>query len=141
MIKQQITIVALVEASPVTVWQYWTQPAHITQWNFANDDWCCPRAENELKVGGRYAARMEAKDGSVGFEFEAVYDKILPHEEVALTMDDGRKVTTHFQSQEGGTKVTTTFDAENENSLELQREGWQAILNNFKAYAEGAMPP
>ena len=134
--KEQITIDAVIAAPAETVWQFWTAPDHIIHWNFASDDWCCPSAANDLKVGGRYKARMEAKDGSFGFDFEAVYDKVSAPETLVYTLEDGRKVTTHFEAQGDSTKVTTTFDAESENPIEMQRNGWQAILNNFKAYVE-----
>jgi uncharacterized protein YndB with AHSA1/START domain len=136
MSKEQITISSVVAVAPEQVWKYWTEPSHITQWNFANDDWCCPSAENDLKVGGRYAARMEAKDDSFGFDFEAVYDEVSPYKSLTYTMCDGRKATTNFELQGTSTKVTTTFEVEQENSIEMQRDGWQAILNNFKTYVE-----
>jgi len=134
--KQKITIDAVVNAAPGQVWQCWTAPDHITRWNFASSDWCCPVAENDLKVGGQYRARMEARDGSVGFDFEAVYDEVSPFDTLSYTLNDGRRVKTRFEAQNGSTKVTTVFDAEDENSIEQQRNGWQAILNNFKAYVE-----
>lgn len=132
----QITITAAVAAKPEHVWRCWTEPAHITRWNFAGDDWCCPHAESDLRVGGRYLARMEAKDGSFGFDLEATYTAVLPHSRLAFTMSDGRTVTTDFTAQGDGTRITTVFDAEDENPVDMQRDGWQAILNNFKAYVE-----
>ena len=132
----RITIHADVAAPEQKVWLYWTEPAHITQWNFASADWCCPSAENDLRIGGRYRARMEARDGSVGFDLEAVYDEVLQGRRLSYTMSDGRNVVTDFAPQGGITRVTTVFDAEQENPLDMQREGWQAILDNFKAYAE-----
>lgn len=132
----KITIEATVGAGVGAVWDLWTKPEHITKWNFAADTWCCPRATNELKVGGKYAARMEAKDGSFGFEFEAIYDEVVEKKTLAYTMGDGRKATTNFQDIGGKTKVTTLFDAEKENSEEMQKQGWQSILNNFKKYVE-----
>lgn len=135
---EKITIEAHVAAPPATVWQRWTAPEHITRWNFASDDWCCPRAENDLVIGGTYRARMEAKDGSFGFDFEAVYDLVDPGRALAYTMADGRRAETRFEAEDGGTRVTTVFDAESENPVAMQRDGWQAILNNFKAYAETA---
>jgi len=132
----QVTIEALITAQPEKVWQYWTKPSHITKWNFATDDWCCPNAENDLRKGGTYRARMEAKDGSFGFDFEATYDEIIEHHKIAYTMGDGRKVVTHFTASDNLTKVTTLCDAESENSIEMQRDGWQAIMNNFKNYVE-----
>lgn len=134
--SEKITIEALVNAAPETAWNRWTDPAHIMQWNFASDDWCCPSAENDLQVGGRYKARMEAKDGSFGFDFEAIYDEIIAHKKLAFTLTDGRKVVTTFEAQGDATKVTTVFDPDRDNPLDMQRDGWQAILNNFKAHAE-----
>lgn len=134
----QITITALVAAPLAKVWSCWTEPAHITQWNFASDDWCCPRASNDLRVGGTYNARMEAKDGSFGFDFEALWFEVDEGKALGFTMGDGRKARTTFAPEGPGTRVTTTFDAEATNPLEMQRDGWQAILNNFKAYAERA---
>ena len=118
------------------VWETWTKPEHITRWNYASDDWHCPRAENDLRPGGKYAARMEAKDGSMGFDFEAIYIEIIPRQRITYTMTDGRQATTSFEEADGGTKVTTTFDAENTNPVEMQRQGWQQIMDNFKSYTE-----
>jgi uncharacterized protein YndB with AHSA1/START domain len=124
-------------AAPVEkVWQYWTQPAHITQWNFASDDWQCPRATNDLRPGGHMNVRMEAKDGSFGFDFEATYTEVITHKRIAYTMSDGRRAVTDFEAAGGNTNVTTTFDAESENPVDMQKDGWQAILNNFKRYTE-----
>lgn len=131
-----ITIESLVRAPIEKVWLCWTEPAHITRWNFASEDWCCPSAENDLRPGGRYRARMEAKDGSFGFDFEAVYDEVSDLEALASTMTDGRRMKTVFAAEKGATKVTTTLDAGQENSVDRQRQGWQAILDNFKRYAE-----
>lgn len=131
-----IKVEALVEANPNKVWEAWTKPEHITQWNFADDSWHCPSATNDLQVGGKYSARMEAKDKSFGFDFEAVYDEIVDKQKIAYTMTDGRKAITYFEDEQGKTKVTTTFDAESQNPIDMQRDGWQAILNNFKKYAE-----
>ncbi len=136
MSETRITIAATIAAKPEQVWQYWTEPHHIIQWNFASDDWCCPRAENDLQVGGKYRARMEAKDGSFGFDFEAVYTAVDPHRQLAYTMADGRTVATAFEDQPVGTRITLVFDAETENPIDMQRDGWQAILNNFKHYVE-----
>ena len=120
------------------VWACWTEPAHITRWNFASPDWQCPRASNELVVGGKYMARMEAKDGSFGFDFEATYNEIVPQARLVYTMPDGRVVQTTFEALGDATKVTTIFDAETQNAADMQRDGWQAILNNFKAHTEAA---
>lgn len=105
-------------------------------WNNASDDWHTPHAENDLRKGGKFLSRMEAKDGSFGFDFEGVYDEVIENEKIEYTTSDGRKVTTTFKETGGVTNVSTTFEAETENSVELQRDGWQAILNNFKKYTE-----
>ena len=128
----KITIEADIKADPQKVWDCWTLPEHITHWNFASDDWKCPYARNDLRVGGIYMARMEAKDGSFGFDFEAVYDEIIEHQKIAYTMGDGRQATTNFEQKGDSTHVSTVFDAESSNSVEMQKNGWQAILNNFK---------
>lgn len=132
----RIEVSALVQAPIEKVWHCWTNPEHITKWNFAIDTWQCPSASNDLKVGGKYIARMEAKDGSFGFDFEAVYDSVIEMKELTYTMTDGRQSTTHFMDKGNDTLVTTIFDAETENPVEMQQQGWQAILNNFKKYVE-----
>lgn len=132
----KITVSETIAADTQKVWNYWTTPEHITKWNFASDDWHCPKAENDLRVGGKYSARMEAKDGSFGFDFEAVYDEVIDKKKISYTMTDGRQATTHFENVDDKTKVTTTFDAENENPVDMQKDGWQAIMNNFKKYVE-----
>ena len=134
--KTKIIVETTVSANTKKVWEYWTKPGHITKWNFAIDSWHCPSAENDLRVGGKFKSRMEAKDGSFGFDFEAIYDEVIDQKKIAYTMGDGRKATTSFENQNGKTKVTTTFDAENENPVEMQRTGWQTILDNFKKYVE-----
>lgn len=136
MSPEQITITADVTALPSTVWAAYTAPEHITRWNFASDDWCCPSASNDLRVGGAYSARMEAQDGSFGFDFIAIYEAIEPERSFTYRMEDGRIVTTTFEQQGDATRVTTVFDAETENPVDMQRDGWQAILNNFKVHAE-----
>lgn len=132
----KITVETTVSADTKKVWDYYTKPEHITKWNFASDDWHCPHASNDLKVGGKYSARMEAKDGSFGFDFNTVYNEVIEHKRLTYTMEDGRKATTNFESANGKTKVTTIFDAEKENPVELQKDGWQAILENFRKYTE-----
>ncbi|MFN9502112.1 MAG: SRPBCC family protein [Chryseotalea sp.] len=132
----KITVSAHVNAPLEKVWKYWTGPEHITQWNFASDTWQCPTAVNDVKVGGKYTARMEAKDGSFGFDFEYVYNTVIHQQELRYTITDGRKATTIFSGNGNTTTVTTTFEAENQNPVELQQQGWQAILNNFKKYTE-----
>ena len=134
---QKITVKALISASVSKTWQLYTQPEHITQWNFASENWQCPFAENDMKVGGKYLARMEAKDGSFGFDFEAIYSQITEGERFTYSGVDGRVIDVMFAALGDKTELTITFDAEQENSIELQQNGWQAILNNFKKYAEG----
>jgi uncharacterized protein YndB with AHSA1/START domain len=134
--KISINIESLISSDVKKVWDYWTTPKHITKWNFASDDWHCPKAENDLRAGGKLKNRMEAKDGSFGFDFEAIYDEVIDQKKIVYTMADGRKATTTFENQGNKIKVTTTFDAENENPVEMQRTGWQAILDNFKKYVE-----
>ena len=133
----KINIQALIKGSIEQVWGFYTLPEHITQWNAASDDWYCPSAENDLKVGGKYKARMEARDGSFGFDFEATYDALDIPTHFTYTMTDGRQVSVRMEEVSEGTLVSISFDPEQENPVELQREGWQAILNNFKRYAEG----
>ena len=133
----KITVTAIINAPIEKVWDNWTKPEHITKWNFAMEDWQCPKAENDLSVGGKYYARMEAKDGSFGFDFEAIYDVVKEHQELTYTMTDGRKASTIFESNGIETNVTVTFDAESANHVEMQQQGWQQILNNFKKYSEG----
>lgn len=133
---KKITIQATIDAPVTKVWDYWTKPEHITGWNFASDDWQCPNATNDVRVGGRYMARMEAKDGSFGFDFEAIYDEVVANNRLVYTMTDGRQVATEFKDQDGRTGVTTTFDADPTHDAEMQRAGWQAIMDNFKRYAE-----
>ena len=134
--SEAIAIEAIVDRKRSDVWLLWTEPEHIRQWNFASDDWCCPRAENDLRVSGRLCWRMEAKDGSFGFDFEGIYDEVLRDAKLAFTLTDGRRVETSFADMGDGTRVSTVFDPESENSVEMQRLGWQAILDNFKKYAE-----
>ena len=129
--KTNITVGNTIAAPVETVWKLWTTPEHITKWNTASDDWHSPFAENDLRVGGKFLSRMEAKDGSFGFDFEGVYDKVDLYKEITYTMGDGRKATTLFTEEDGKTNIATTFDAETENDPEFQKQGWQAILNNF----------
>jgi uncharacterized protein YndB with AHSA1/START domain len=134
--KETITVEILVKASIEKVWEFWTKPEHITKWNHASEDWHTPRVENDLRIGGKFLSRMEAKDGSFGFDFEGIYDSIITNEKISYTLLDDRKVTILFSQTENEVKITETFEAENENPLELQQFGWQAILNNFKNYVE-----
>jgi uncharacterized protein YndB with AHSA1/START domain len=132
----KVTVESTIQAPVESVWKYWTEPKHITKWNTASDDWHTPFAENDLSVGGKFLSRMEAKDGSFGFDFSGVYDDVRINEGISYTLDDGRKVSITFISQENETKIIQTFDAENMNPIEFQKAGWQAILDNFKKYAE-----
>ncbi len=131
-----ITVENNINAPVDKVWEYWTNPKHITKWNNASDDWHTPFAENDLREGGRFVSRMEAKDGSMGFDFGGMYDIITNKKYIEYTMDDGRKVKITFSADDNNTKVVENFEAENTNSLELQKGGWQAILDNFKKYTE-----
>jgi uncharacterized protein YndB with AHSA1/START domain len=131
-----ITVEATVHAPITTVWDSWNNPEHITQWAFASPDWHTPWAKNDLRVGGSFSSRMEAKDGSFGFEFGGVYDAVTTNELIAYTMADGRKVMVEFSAEGDVTKVVERFDAENENPVDMQQMGWQAILDNFKKYTE-----
>ena len=131
-----ITVKATIHASIEKVWAYWTQPQHITQWNNASDDWHCPGASNDLRKGGKFIYTMAAKDGSVSFDFWGIYDEVLENELIMVTLGDGRKWNTTFASIGDITEVTENFEPENENTIELQQGGWQAILNNFKTYTE-----
>ncbi len=131
-----ITVENVIDQPVEKVWEYWTNPEHITKWNNASDDWHTPWAKNDLRKGGSFSARMEARDGSMGFDFAGIYDEVKEHEYIEYKMEDGRKVKIIFSPVGNGTKVTESFDAEMENSIELQRNGWQAILDNFKKYTE-----
>jgi uncharacterized protein YndB with AHSA1/START domain len=131
-----ITIDATVNAPVEKVWNFWTGAGHITKWNSASDDWHSPYAENDLKAGGKFLSRMEAKDGSLGFDFGGIYDEVKTHELISYTLGDGRKVKVTFLSEGNVTKIVESFEAESANSVEVQRMGWQSILNNFKKYTE-----
>jgi uncharacterized protein YndB with AHSA1/START domain len=135
-IKQTITIQATINEPVEKVWRCWTEPKHIMKWNNASEDWHTTKAENELRDGGRFLSRMEAKDGSFGFDFSGTYDEVKLFETIAYTLDDDRKVKINFTSEGNQTKVTETFEAEGTNSIEMQKTGWQAILDNVKKYVE-----
>ena len=132
----RITVKATAAAPVAKVWEAWNTPADIMQWNAADPSWHSPSSENDLRVGGSFKHRMEAKDGSFGFDFEGVYDRVVQDKEIAYTMPDGRKATTLFAEHDGKTDITTTFDAETENAPEFQQQGWQAILDNFVNHVE-----
>lgn len=134
--KTIITIEATIHAPVKKVWENWTKPEHITKWCYASADWHTPRAENDLRVGGSFSSRMKAKDGSMGFDFGGVYDAVRENEYIEYTIGDGRKVEVTFISEGNITKVMERFEAESTNPVEMQRGGWQAILDNFKKYTE-----
>ncbi len=134
--KTAITIEAVINAPVEKVWKYWNGPEYIRQWAFASDDWHAPYADNDLRVDGTFKTTMAAKDGSFSFDFGGVYTKVEPNKTIEYTMGDGRKVWISFSTEGGKTKVVETFEAENENPIEMQQGGWQTILNNFKKYTE-----
>lgn len=140
--KNPITITDVVKAPIEKVWEYWNSPEHIVKWAFADDTWEAPYAENDLKTGGRFLTRMQAKDKSGGFDFGGVYTAVINHKLIEYDMDKGedeekeRHVKVEFEETPGGVKITQTFDPEQENPEEMQKAGWQAILNNFKKHAE-----
>jgi uncharacterized protein YndB with AHSA1/START domain len=134
--KTIITVENTINAPVEKVWQYWTQPEHITKWNSASDDWHSPRAENDVREGGKFQIRMEAKDGSMGFDFFGVYDKVKKNEYIEYTMGDGRKVQVSFTGEGNKTKLVESFEAESTNPVELQKGGWQSILDSFKKHTE-----
>lgn len=135
--KSKITINTRINASVEKVWKHWITPEDIIRWNNASDDWHTPRAENDLREGGTFNFRMEAKDGSMGFDLIGVYDKVIPNKLIEYTLGDRRKVNVVFSILCNETEVIETFEAESTHSIEQQREGWQSILNNFKKYVEG----
>lgn len=136
-LREPIAIQTRVHAPVGKVWEYWTTPSHIMQWNNAADTWHTPAASNDLRVGGGFIYRMEAKDGSFGFDFGGTYDEVEEDQLIRYTMDDGRAVTVRFETEGSDTVVKEVFEPEGVNPIEMQRGGWQAILDNFKGYVEG----
>ena len=134
--KPKITVQTTVAAPVAKTWQCYTEPVHIVNWNFAIDTWHCPKAENDLRAGGKFSYTMAAKDGSFSFDFEGVYDEVSLHKKISYTMADGRQAEVLFEANGNETSVTTTFDPEDMNPLEMQQGGWQAILDNFKKHTE-----
>jgi uncharacterized protein YndB with AHSA1/START domain len=132
----RITVEAVIRADPDTVWAAWNNPADIRQWNAASEDWHTTECSVDLREGGRFSSRMEARDGSAGFDFEGTYTRIVPRKLIEYRMTDGREVRIEFAEGAGGVRVKETFDAESENAPELQRQGWQAILDNFARHVE-----
>jgi uncharacterized protein YndB with AHSA1/START domain len=135
-VKKSITLEAKVNASVEKIWKYYTEPKHILKWNTASEDWHTTKSENDLKVGGKFLSRMEAKDGSFGFDFEGVYDEVKINQLITYTLGDGRKVEITFKNAKTETIIVVVFEAESQNSIEMQKGGWQAILNSFKNYTE-----
>jgi len=134
--KTQITVKASINAPIEKVWKRWTNPDDIVKWNNASDDWCTPRAENDLRRGGHFNIRMESRDGNAGFDFAGTYEKVLVYREIDYKIGDGRKVKILFSHIKNKTEVIETFESEDENPIDMQRNGWQAIMNNFKKYVE-----
>jgi len=132
----QVTISATINAPIEKVWELYNNPEHVTKWNMADPSWHCPYGQNDLRTGGQFSYRMEAKDGSFGFDFGGTYDQVIPHQLIEYTMSDNRKVIVRFTTNGNTTAIETTFDAENQNPVDMQRAGWQSILDNFKKYAE-----
>jgi uncharacterized protein YndB with AHSA1/START domain len=134
--RTSITVSATIKAPLDSVWKCWTTPEHIMQWNNASDDWHTTRAENDLRVGGKFLSRMEARDGSVGFDFFGIYDAVNVNSLIEYTLGDDRRVRITFTSNGNETNIVEIFEAEEINTVEMQKGGWQAILDNFKKYAE-----
>jgi uncharacterized protein YndB with AHSA1/START domain len=132
-----ITVETVVQAPIEDVWELWTSPEHIVNWNKASDDWHTPKAENELRPGGKFLYRMEATDGSTGFDFSGTYTEVEEGELIMYLIDGGRKVSVSFEPENDGTRIVESFEAEDTHSIEMQEAGWQAILDQFKRYAEG----
>ncbi len=132
----QIKVQATIKSPIETIWQAYTLPEHITKWNHANDHWQCPEAINDLKQYGKFSYKMAAKDGSFAFDFGGTYIEIVENKLIEYVLDDGRLVTNKFKDTPVGVVVTTTFDPEAENSIQMQKDGWQGILDNFKKYVE-----
>ncbi|MPR32687.1 SRPBCC family protein [Salmonirosea aquatica] len=131
-----ITVETTIDAPLDQVWKCWTTPENIRQWNNASDDWYTPSADNDLTEGGKFVFRMEARDGSFGFDFTGTYQTVKEKELLEYVLTDDRKVSVAFGESDGQTKVTETFEPESENTVEMQQAGWQAILDNFKKYVE-----
>jgi uncharacterized protein YndB with AHSA1/START domain len=132
----RITVETTVNVPVEAAWNAWNDPEAIKQWCSGSPDWHTPRATVDLREGGTFSSRMEAKDGSMGFDFGGTYTKVIPHQQIEYTMEDGRKVEITFEDQGGTTHIVETFDAEGKNPVEMQRAGWQTIMDNFKTYTE-----
>ncbi len=134
--NNELSVEVVVDAPIEKIWECWTKPEHITQWCFASSDWHAPKATNDMKVGGKFTTRMESKDGTEGFDFGGTYTNVEEYKQIEYTMDDGRKVNITFVEQEDSYKIIEAFEPENENPIEMQRQGWQSVLDNFKGYVE-----
>jgi len=134
--EKTITIETTVNAPIEKVWDYWSEPKHITQWYQASDDWHAPYADNDLQEGGSFKTTMAAKDGSFSFDFGGIYDKVEENKHIAYTLGDNRKVAINFSGSGNSTRIVESFEPEQQNSVEMQKNGWQAILDNFKKYVE-----
>ncbi|MDN5274681.1 MAG: Activator of Hsp90 ATPase 1 family protein [Candidatus Saccharibacteria bacterium] len=134
--EDTITVKTTVDAPIKTVWECWIHPKHITRWAFGSDDWEAPEAENDLREGGTFKTVMAAKDGSASFDFTGTYTLVIDQKAIEYELDDGRQVRTIFKEMPDGVRITQTFDPENENSIDMQRTGWQTILDNFKQHTE-----
>ncbi len=132
----KITVETSVAAPIEAVWREWTTPDSIRQWNAASDDWHTTRATVDLRVGGAFSSRMEAKDGSMGFDFGGTYTRIVLHELIEYSLGDKRVVRVEFEAGDRAVTIRETFDAESTHSAEQQRQGWQAILSNFARHVE-----
>lgn len=135
--KRTITIETVVDVPKQKAWEFWTQPEHIVQWAFASDDWEAPAAENDLRVGGKFKTVMAAKDKSSQFDFTGVYTDVKEHQLIEYTIEDGRRVSLKFDDTGDATKITETFEPFPSYTEEQERSGWEAVLRNFKKYAEG----
>lgn len=134
--RKSVTVQTTIQASLEVVWNSWLEPRHVENWNAASDDWHTPKAINDVREGGRFVYTMAAKDGSVSFDFSGKFEEIIEHKKIVTLLDDDRRVWVNFEQSDNGVQLQETFEIEDENSEELQRMGWQAILDNFKKYTE-----
>lgn len=132
----KISVTSTVNRDIAAVWETWVEPKHIKNWNNASPDWHTPKAENDLRKGGKFGSRMEAKDGNMGFDFGGIYDEVVLNKSIKYSLDDGRKVVVTFAKTDEGVSITETFEPESQNSMEVQKQGWQTILESFKKYVE-----
>ena len=132
----KIRVESIVKADIEATWNAWNDPEDINQWNAASDDWHTKNSVVDLSVGGKFSYRMEAKDGSMGFDFDGTYTRIVEQKLIEYALEDDRNVSIEFEAVEGGVKVTETFETEDELAAEQQRQGWQSILNRFAKYVE-----